>query len=69
MSSTVLDCRGLPCPQPVFKCKQRLDQGAADGLRVLVDNEPAKENVTRFLAAARASRSWPRPWRAGSPWT
>lgn len=51
MSATVLDCRGLPCPQPVLKCKQRLDQGAADGLRVLVDNEPAKENVTRFLAS------------------
>ena len=48
---TVLDCRGLPCPQPVLKCKQCLDQGAPDGLRVLVDNEPARQNVTRFLAS------------------
>ena len=51
MSATVLDCRGLPCPQPVLKCKQCLDQGLAGSLRVLVDNEPAKENVTRFLAS------------------
>lgn len=51
MSATVLDCRGLPCPQPVLKCKQCLDQGASGGLRVLVDNDPARENVTRFLAS------------------
>ena len=51
MPATVLDCRGLPCPQPVLKCKQCLDQGVSGGLRVLVDNEPAKENVTRFLAS------------------
>jgi len=51
VSATVLDCRGLPCPQPVLKCKQCLDQGVSGSLRVLVDNEPAKENVTRFLAS------------------
>ncbi len=51
MPATVLDCRGLPCPQPVLKCKQQLDQGAPGGLRVLVDNEAARQNVTRFLAS------------------
>ena len=51
MAASLLDCRGLPCPQPVLKCKQFLDQGLSGGLRVLVDNEPAKENVTRFLSS------------------
>ena len=43
-----LDCRGLPCPQPVVRCRTAVDRGAA-ALTVLVDNEPAAENVQRFL--------------------
>lgn len=51
MSESILDCRGLPCPQPVLKCKQCLDQSAPIQVRVVVDNEAARENVTRYLAS------------------
>ncbi len=65
MSQKELDCRGLPCPQPVLKCKQCLDQGLSGGLRVLVDNEPARENVTRLGSPAGSvvpgSEKTPRP--------
>jgi selenium metabolism protein YedF len=49
MSEVKLECQGLPCPQPVLKCKDALIQDQPDSLVVLVDNEPARENVTRFL--------------------
>jgi len=44
----LLDCRGLACPQPVMRSRDALS-GGADALEVLVDNEPARENVKRFL--------------------
>lgn len=54
-----LDCRGLPCPQPVILCRAAAEDGVQQ-MEVLVDNEPAVENVRRFLAAGgtllRASR-------------
>jgi selenium metabolism protein YedF len=48
-----IDSRGLPCPQPVLNTKKALEElTRQDGdnffLTVLVDNEVAKENVTRF---------------------
>lgn len=46
----ILDCAGLPCPQPVLQCKQCLDNENPAGVAVLVDNEAARENVSRFLA-------------------
>ena len=49
MSDTRLDCTGLPCPQPVLKCRQCVDAEAPARLVVVVDNEPAKENVSRYL--------------------
>jgi len=48
--SRILDCAGLPCPQPVLQCKQCLDNENPAELAVLVDNEAARENVSRFLA-------------------
>ena len=47
-----LDCRGLPCPQPVINTKNALEE-MAEGkkLVVLVDNEAAVTNVTRFAEA------------------
>ncbi len=47
--STLLDCQGLDCPQPVIRCKQCIEQEAPSTLSVIVDNEPARENVGRFL--------------------
>lgn len=44
-----MDCRGLACPQPVLQCKSLLKAGRPATLAVLVDNDAAKENVTRFL--------------------
>ena len=49
MSETVLECQGLPCPEPVLKCKRCIENESPDHLRVVVDNQPARENVTRFL--------------------
>jgi len=50
-----IDNRGLPCPQPVLNTKKALEEltrqdGEDFTLTVLVDNEAAKENVTRFAA-------------------
>ena len=50
MKEEILHCQGQPCPQPVLKCKQAIEEERPEKLIVFVDNEPAKENVTRFLA-------------------
>lgn len=47
MSQKELDCRGLPCPQPVLQVKEALEQGASH-LEVLVDNEASSKNVQRL---------------------
>lgn len=49
MDQTTLDCRGLPCPQPVLQVKEALEQGAAH-VEVLVDNEASSKNVQRFAS-------------------
>lgn len=49
-SEKQIDCQGLPCPQPVLKCKEVIEQENPLQLRVLVDNDPALENVSRFLS-------------------
>lgn len=49
MTDFRLDCQGLACPQPVLQCREALSQRHPDRLIVTVDNEPAKENVKRFL--------------------
>jgi len=50
MSDIQLECQGLPCPQPVLKCKDVIEKDAPKKLSVVVDNEAAKENVSRFMA-------------------
>ena len=49
MQNRELDCRGQACPHPVLKTKEMLDQGEMPQLTVLVDNDAARENVSRFL--------------------
>ncbi len=44
---TRVDCRGLSCPQPVLAVKDALEAGNRL-VEVVVDNEAAKNNVTRF---------------------
>ncbi len=47
----ILDCRGLACPEPVLRCKTKIEEDAPQGLKVIVDNEAAKENVKRFITS------------------
>lgn len=49
-----LDCRGLACPQPVLRCRDAVEAGARS-LHVVVDNDPACENVRRYLQNQRFS--------------
>ncbi|MDD2580712.1 MAG: sulfurtransferase-like selenium metabolism protein YedF, partial [Desulfuromonadaceae bacterium] len=44
-----LDCRGLGCPAPVLKIRDALIAEESDVITVLVDNEAAWQNVSRFL--------------------
>jgi selenium metabolism protein YedF len=49
MREESIDCRGLACPSPVLKTKELVDKGDVDRLTVVVDNQAARENVSRFL--------------------
>lgn len=44
-----IDCRGLQCPAPVLKTRDYLEEHPVSGLSVIVDNDAAAENVSRFL--------------------
>lgn len=44
-----LDCRGLNCPAPVLSVRDALAKKASNDVAVLVDNEAARQNVSRFL--------------------
>jgi len=46
-----IDARGLACPAPVLQTKAAVEQEKLDTIRVIVDNEAAKQNVSRFLEA------------------
>jgi selenium metabolism protein YedF len=52
-----LDCRGLACPAPVLKTKEALEKEALTEITVIVDNEAAKQNVSRFLKTKNFSPS------------
>lgn len=49
MSDTTLQCQGLPCPQPVLRCKDAVERQNPERITVAVDNEAARDNVSRFL--------------------
>lgn len=44
-----LDCRGMNCPAPVLSVRDALEKEASDSITVLLDNEAARQNVSRFL--------------------
>lgn len=54
-TTTLLDCRGLACPQPVMRCRDSLTEGAT-ALETL--------NVARFLRGRASEVTW-----AGKPAT
>ena len=50
-----LDARGLACPAPVLMTKDAVEKDKLDTVEVIVDNEAAKENVSRFLGSQQFS--------------
>lgn len=52
---SVVDCRGLACPQPVMTTKKALDQVKEGELLVLVDNAVSCNNVERFAQSQGCS--------------
>lgn len=44
----MIDARGLSCPIPVLKVQEAVKKTAPASLEVLVDNQTALQNVTRF---------------------
>ncbi|MFV0349635.1 MAG: sulfurtransferase-like selenium metabolism protein YedF [Halodesulfovibrio sp.] len=50
MPEIELNCQNLACPQPVLECKKLIEKSAPAAFSILVDNEAAKENVTRFVS-------------------
>lgn len=49
MEQSLIECQGLPCPQPVLKAKEHIENEQPKTLSIIVDNDSAKENVSRFL--------------------
>jgi selenium metabolism protein YedF len=56
MTQTI-DARGLACPTPVLMAKEAVEKNRLDAVEVLVDNEAARENVSRYLEYQRFSIS------------
>ncbi len=52
---SVVDCRGLACPQPVMTTKKALDQLGEGELLVIVDNAVSSNNVERFAQSQGCS--------------
>jgi selenium metabolism protein YedF len=52
---SVVDCRGLACPQPVMTTKKALDQLEEGELLVIVDNAVSCNNVERFAQSQGCS--------------
>ncbi|MEF9935187.1 MAG: sulfurtransferase-like selenium metabolism protein YedF [Clostridium sp.] len=45
----IVNCRGLECPKPVINTKKSIEEFKGEALNILVDNEVARENVSKFL--------------------
>jgi selenium metabolism protein YedF len=50
-----LDARGLACPAPVLMAKDAVEKDRLNTVEVIVDNEAARENVSRFLGSQQFS--------------
>ena len=51
MAKITVDARGLSCPQPVVLTMEALKKNA-EAYEILVDNQPALNNVSRFAKNA-----------------
>jgi tRNA 2-thiouridine synthesizing protein A len=52
--STIIDARGLSCPQPVLMTLDKIKKMTQGEIEILVDTDTSKENVSR----AAESRKW-----------
>jgi len=52
--STIIDARGLSCPQPVLMTMDEIKKVSKGEIEVLVDTDTSKENVSR----AAKSKGW-----------
>ncbi len=43
-----INARGLACPKPVILTKKELDQMTSGSLKTIVDNETARENISKL---------------------
>jgi tRNA 2-thiouridine synthesizing protein A len=57
MEKKIIDAKGLACPQPVVLTKNALAEITQGEVCMLVDNETARENVSRFAASQGCSVS------------
>ena len=48
---TTIDARGLACPGPVLKTKEVIDRENPAMIQIIVDNDAARQNVSRFLSS------------------
>ncbi len=48
-----IDARGLACPAPVLQTKAALEESDLAVVSILVDNEAARQNVSRFLESRK----------------
>ncbi len=53
-----VDCRGLNCPEPVIKTKQAMAEMPGADLKIIVDNEIARNNVSRFARNQGRTTDW-----------
>ena len=52
--STIVDARGLSCPQPVLMTMDEIKRISEGEIEILVDTDTSKENVSR----AALSKGW-----------
>lgn len=52
--STMVDARGLSCPQPVILTMNKIKELASGQIVILVDTDTSRENVSR----AAMSKGW-----------
>jgi len=51
---TIVDARGLSCPQPVLMTMDEIKRMSKGEIEILVDTDTSKENVSR----AAVSKGW-----------
>ncbi len=44
-----IDAKGMACPAPVIQTKATIEEESPESINIVVDNEAASQNVSRFL--------------------